>query len=272
VVIPAPVLPKATFPVEATLVSAGVVPPSERKVDISGALALADLPDDARADLERSAVMHTLAHEEEVMGFALAYVVEGDVDVAAQIVDAAAERISAGAVLKAKGTVAESTPLRLICASEKAVIATWDADQIEPAFKSCPWVEDDLRATANHIQALVGVTLGPLADRLDSMLRAQVTNKLELRELGEGDVIFEAGEPVRELCLLGQGAIELVKDGTVIGGVNVGDFLFPGEIMAGGKASATARAGKGGALLLCTSRSIAQELMSTVPPLLEILS
>jgi hypothetical protein len=264
-----PTPPKIQFPVEQTLVSAGVVPHS-KPVDLSAALALADLPDDARGELERGAKVHHLARDEEVMGFALAYVIDGDIDVAAQIVDAPAERISKGKVLKAKGTVAESVPLRLICASDDAVVATWDAEQIEPAFKTCPWVEDDLRASANRMQALVGVTLGPLAERLDAALRAQVTSKLELRELAEGDVLVEAGEPVRDLCLIGQGSVELVTNGEVTGAVGIGEFLFPTEIMSGGKAVATARAGKGGALILAGSLGVAQELMSTCPPLLEI--
>ncbi len=241
-----------------------------KRVDLSAVDALSDLPDDARGELESIAEVHNLARDEEVMGFAFAFVVSGAVDVAAQIVDAAAERLAEGAVLKAKGTVAESVPLRLICASENAVVATWTAEQIEPAFKTCPWVEDDLRASANRMQALVGVTLGPLADRLDAALRAQVTSRLELRELAEGDVIVEAGQPVRELCLVGQGSIEVVKDGKVISEVPVGDFLFPAEIMGGGKAQGTARAGKGGALVLAGARSVAQELMMTCPPLLEI--
>ncbi len=279
------------FPPEQTLVSAGVAPIAheepeaeeasgptdetpavslEKRVDLSAVDALSDLPDDARGELESIAEVHNLARDEEVMGFAFAFIVSGAVDVAAQIVDAAAERLSAGSVLKARGTVAESVPLRLICASENAVVATWSAEQIDPAFKTCPWVEDDLRASANRMQALVGVTLGPLADRLDAALRAQVTSRLELRELAEGDIIVEVGQPVRELCLVGQGSIEVVKDGKIISEVPVGDFLFPAEIIGGGKAQATARAGKGGALILAGARSVAQELMMTCPPLLEI--
>ena len=250
--------------------SPGVEPPPKKDLDLATVDALADLPDDARAELERGAVIHRFAREEEVAGFALAYVVEGEVDVAAQIVDVPAQRIVRGTVLKAKGTVAESVPLRLICATETAVVATWDAAQVEPAFKTCPWVEDDLRASANKMQALVGVTLGPLADRLDPTMRTHITGKLELRELAEGDVIVEQGQPVKELCLVGQGAIELVKDGEVIGEVAVGEFLFGSEIVGAGRASATARAGKGGALLLASDRSVAQELMVTCPPLLEI--
>jgi hypothetical protein len=265
--------PLKRYTPEATLVSPGVEPPKKeatKELDLSAVEALADLPDDARADLERFATLHRIAREEEIAGFALAYVVEGEVDVAAQIVDVPAQRLVRGTVLKAKGTVAESVPLRLICATETAVIATWDAAHVDPAFKTCPWVEDDLRSSANKMQALVGVTLGPLADRLDPSMRTHITNKLELRELAEGDVIVEQGHAVKELCLLGQGAIELVKDGEVIGEVAVGEFLFATEIMGGGKATASARAGKGGALLLASDRSVAQELMVTCPPLLEI--
>ncbi len=276
IVPPAPAPPVVRYEPEATLVSAGVEPPpraepkAATEVDLASVDALADLPDDAREELERVAQIHRLSRDEEIMGFALAYVVDGAVDVAAQIVDVPAHRVEKGSVLKAKGTVAESVPLRLICASDSAVVATWDATQIEPAFKACPWVEDDLRAIANHVQALVGVTLGPLADRLDATLRAQITSKLELRELAEGDVIVEAGHPVRDLCLVGQGTIELVTDGAVTGQVSAGEFLFPSEIMGGGKATSTARAGKGGVLLLASDRAIAQELMVTCPPLLEI--
>jgi hypothetical protein len=261
--------PVKRYTPEATLVSPGA-PPPKKELDLSAVDALADLPDDARDELERGATIHRISREEEVAGFALAYIVEGEVDVAAQIVDIPAQRIVRGTVLKVKGTVAESVPLRLIGATDTAVVATWEAAQVEPAFKTCPWVEDDLRASANKMQALVGVTLGPLADRLDATLRAQVTSRLELRELAEGDVIVEQGHAVKELCLVGQGAIELVRDGQVVGEISVGEFLFASEIVGGGKATATARAGKGGALLLASDRSVAQELMMTCPPLLEI--
>lgn len=234
--------------------------------------ALTDLPDDARAELERVGVVHRLGRDEEVMGFGLAYVIEGSVDIAAQISDSPAERLGAGTVLKAKGSLAESTPLRLVGAADLAVVATWTPEQIEPAFKACPWVEDELRERANQVQALVGVTLGPLADHLDVELRRQVTSRLTLREIEEGSVVMEGGAPVKELCIVGQGSLELVADGDVIGTINVGEVLYPQEIMGGGKAKATVRAAKGGALILAADRGVAQELMMTCPPLLEIFS
>jgi hypothetical protein len=251
---------------------AAAVEPSPNALRLDAVDALSDLPDDAREELERVAEIHRLSRDEEIMGFALAYVVAGAVDVAAQISDAAAERLEAGAVLKGKGTVAESTPLRLVGASDGTVVATWTAEQIDPAFATCPWVEDDLRERANHVQALVGVTLGPLAEHLDLELRRQVTSRLALRELEEGGVEMEAGAPVKELCIVGQGSLELVENGEVVGTVNVGEVLYPQEIMGGGKAKSTVRAAKGGALLLVADRGVAQELMMICPPLIEIFS
>jgi hypothetical protein len=230
---------------------------------------LSDLPDDQRAALVRAAEIHTLEREEEVGGFGLAMVVKGEVDVAAQIVDVAAERLSAGAVLRGRGSLAEGVPLRLVCASDDAIVATWTADVVDPVLEACPWVQDDLRAQADRVQALVGVTLGPLADRLDASLRSQITSRLNVRELSAGEIVVERGQPVRQMLIVGQGHIELVGDGETTE-LGAGDILFPAEIIGAGAAPATARAGKGGALVLEAERSVAQELMVTCPPLLEI--
>jgi hypothetical protein len=235
--------------------------------DVAG---LSDLPDEEREKLQNNATIHKLDMGDEVGGFALALVVRGDVDVAAQIVDVPADRISTGTVLRGRGSIPDGVPLRLMCASQNAVVATWQSAEIDPALETCPWVVDDLRAQADRVQALVGVTLGPLADRLDAELRRQVTSRLQLRELAEGEVIVEQGKPVRQILIVGQGHVELVKDGDVNGTVGAGELLFPSEILSAGTAPATARAGKGGALVLQADRGVAQELMVTCPPLLEI--
>jgi hypothetical protein len=233
--------------------------------------AFADLPDDARQDLATAATVHSLVKDEEVTGFSLAIVIEGEVDVAAVIVDIPAERLGKGRVLKPTGSLRESVPLRLICASSNARVATWEAKDIEATFKACPWVEDDLRAHADRVLALVGVTMGPLADRLDESIRTQITSRLTVREIPEGDELVAKGAAVRELVIVGQGVIELMNDGVAVGSVGTGEIVFGSEVVSGGKASATARAGKGGALVLAVDRGVAQELMSTLPPLLELL-
>ncbi len=234
--------------------------------------AFGDIPDDTRADLASAAIVHALAKDEEVTGFSLAVVLEGEVDVAAMIVDMPAERLNKGRVLKPTGSLRESVPLRLICASASARVATWDDKDIQVAFKACPWVEDDLRTHADRVLALIGVTMGPLADRLDDSIRAQITNRLIVREVPEGKELVAKGAAVRELVIVGQGVIELMDDGVAVGSVGTGEILFGSEVVGGGKAPATARAGKGGALVLAVDRGVAQELIVTLPPLLELLA
>jgi hypothetical protein len=72
------------------------------------------------------------------------------------------------------------------------------------------------------------------------------------------------------LLLVGLGELELVKDRAVVGAVSSGAFLFPTEVLGAGSAPLTARAGAGGALILFGDRRIAQELLVTCPPLLEV--
>lgn len=248
-----------------------VAPGTPGPLDLDRVGALADLPAGERAALAACATLCSLHEDEEVGQFALAVVLAGEVDVAAQIVDAPAERLCAGTVLRAKGTLDDAATLRLVCATGTATIATWTAEQVEHAFKSCPWVEDELRAQANRVQALVGVTLGPLAERLDTALRRQVTGRLAVRELAEGEVAFERGGPVQQLWIVGQGRIEVLDGADVKETVGPGEWLFAAQLVGGGTAPATARAAKGGALVLWAERSVAQELMVTCPPLLELL-
>jgi CRP-like cAMP-binding protein len=91
-----------------------------------------------------------------------------------------------------------------------------------------------------------------------------------MRPLGPNEIVVQAGEPVPGLLLVGLGEIELVKGDAVTGVVGCGDFLFPTEVLGAGSAPATARAGKGGALVMFGDRRIAQELLVTCPPLLEV--
>ncbi|HVH41258.1 MAG TPA: hypothetical protein VM925_02915, partial [Labilithrix sp.] len=133
-----------------------------------------------------------------------------------------------------------------------------------------PWVEDDLRAAADRVQTLVGITIGPLGERLDVSIREEIVGRLTMRPLLAGELVVTAGEPVPGLLLVGIGELELVNGDKVTGVVGSGDFLFPTEVLGAGSAPATARAGAGGALVLFGDRAIAQELLVTCPPLLEV--
>ena len=247
------------------------VPPMPDLMDLTTVEALGDLPDDAREAFALAATRSVLARDEEVSQFALALVLDGEVDVSSTLVDAPALRLEKSSILRSRGTMKDGVALRLVCASDTAIIATWDDEAVASAFRTCPWVEDDLRAVADRVQTKVGVTMGPLGERFDMALREHVTGKLTVRHLTPGEVIVEAGKPV-PIVIVGVGDLELVKAGVKTGVLRPGDFLFSEQIMGGGVAPATARAGKGGALVLYGTRSVAQELLMSFPPLLDIFS
>jgi hypothetical protein len=241
-------------------------------IDLSQVEGLSDLPDDARLEFANAATIQGLAREDEVSGFALALVLEGSVDLSATIVDAAAQRLNAGAVLRARGTIEAIAPMRLVGASDQSRVATWDEDAVTHAFRTCPWVEDELRAAGDLHQALVGITMGPLGERLDPSLRADVASRLRLRALGDHEVIATRGKPVPGLLVVGAGELEMVdENGTATGMVvRSGEFLFASEALRAAPAPNTVRAAQGGALVLMAERGVAQELLMTFPPLLEI--
>jgi len=245
------------------------IPPATG-LDLEAVEAFVDLPDDARALFAAAAVLHQLNEGDEIATFALAYVVEGYFEVAATMVDAPASRLEQGSVLRSRGTTEEGVPMRLIATRGPGVVATWSDTDVEEAFRSIPWVEDDLRAAADKVQTLVGITIGPLGERLDMAIREQVVSKLKMRGLIPAEIVVNAGEAVPGLMLVGIGELELMKGDVVTGVVGSGEFLFPTEVLGMGEAPLTARAGKGGALVMYGDRGVAQELLVTCPPLLEV--
>lgn len=238
------------------------------QIDLNGIGAFKELSDEARVVLANSAEVQDLSCDDEVGSFAMALVIAGEADVAATIVDASALRLEEGRVLCARGTMADNVPMRLICASDDAKIATWNDDAMVTAFRSVPWVLDKLKEEGDLTQALVGITVGPLGERLDADLRDGVLGRLKLRRIRPGEVIVEKGKALPGVIVVGVGEITL-SDGET---VQPGDFLFPLQIMGSGPAPATATGGKNGALVMFGDRMVAQELLVTCPPLLEILS
>lgn len=242
----------------------------EAPLDLAMFEAFADLPDEARDEFALAAQDEVYAQGEEVSGFALALVVQGGADVAATIVDAPAARLETGSILRARGTIEAHVPMRLVASTSRARIATWPKEAVEAAFAACSWVEDDLRAASDRVQTLVGATMGPFGERLDAMLRAIVTDKLVVKSLSPGEILVAQGKPVPGFVVVGVGILELVTDDGKKAEVGAGEFLFGDAILSAAPAPATARAGGQGALILFGNRMVAQELLVTCPPLLEI--
>ncbi|MCL2726515.1 MAG: hypothetical protein FWD69_19015 [Polyangiaceae bacterium] len=269
---PPPPLPRqiAQMNVEESAPNEAAAAPLELNLD--DVEAFADLPDDARADFAAAAVIDDLDEGEEISRFALAYVMDGAFDVAATMVDAPAVRLGKGAVLRARGTTEEGVPMRMICAHGSGRLATWSDAAVDDAFRLAPWVEEELRVSADRIQALVGITIGPLGERIDAAIRDRIVNHLTLRPLVPGEIIVETGSPVPGLVLVGAGQIEIVHDGNVTDTVGSGEFVFPNGVLGASAAPGTARAGVGGALVMFGDRMVAHELLMTCPPLIELLA
>lgn len=250
-------------------------PPGTSIVDgvaLEGVRGFEDLPEDAQLKLAASAVVSELAVDEELLSFAAALVTNGRVGIMPAIADVAAGVAQPGDVVFTRGTLEEGVLLRVVALQAGTRVATWSTEALAEALSDCPWVGDDLRRVADRFQALAGSVLGPLGERLDDSLRGLVMPKLEVRAYGPGEVIVEQGNPVPGLHVIGAGRLEIVEADAVTGELTPGDFLFADEVLASGKAHATARAGPTGALLLVASRTVAHELLTSVPPLLEILA
>jgi hypothetical protein len=256
--------------VEAPLAAKPQVKP--KPPDLSAVEALGDLPDDARASFALAADVRTLVRGETVPSFALVFIVEGLVQVIAAGGQAAAASLATGAVLRSRGTLETTIPLRLVCSSDAATAATWDDADVEAVLGPCPWVEEDLRAAGDRIQALVALSIGPLGQPSYDQVRALLATRLEVRALASEDAYLRETDAIPGLMIVAGGALELVGSQGVTAVLKPGAFVFPSETLSLGKAPLTARAGKGGALVVHADRSTTQELLVTQPLLLELLS
>jgi hypothetical protein len=234
-----------------------------------------DFPPETQFELARLARVERLATEEEVSGFGLALVLRGAVNVMPAIADVACGAAGERELVYGRGTLPEGVALRLVATAPDTQIAVWSFDVIAPPLADCPWVLEELEAVADRYQALAGVSMGPMGDRLDDSLRGMVLSRCRLVRLLPGEVLVEKGKPVGGLFIVGAGRIELGNDAATPGSegqLGPGDFLFAPQVLSAGSAPTAARAGASGALLMAADRHAAHELMLSVPPLLELLA
>jgi hypothetical protein len=241
-----------------------------RLADVRG---LQDLPEDAQARLAATARVEILAAGEELGFFAVALVVRGWFRIMPAVTDTPCARASAGEVVFTTGTIEEGLDLCVRAGEDESTVAVWDRASLEQATADCPWVADELRLVADSFQALAGAAMGRLGDRLDESLRTMVTSRCDVRTLRPGEIVAEQGQRVPGMYIVGAGRLELIsEDGNVDSELGPGEFLFSAQVLSAGAAPKTARAGKLGALVLVAERKVAHELVTSVPPLLELLA
>jgi CRP-like cAMP-binding protein len=233
---------------------------------------LEDLPPETQTELAAKATLERLAPEQEVSGFGLAIVAKGDVAVMPTIAEAACGYARRGEPVFSRGNLAEGVSLRVVALADGAEVAVLRAQDFEHMLETCPWVAEELRSVADRFQALAGVAMGPLGERLDDSMRAMITDRCEVRLLEAGDVLMEEGKPVAGLHVVGGGKLETVTGGRVTGELVPGDLAFASAVLSHAPASATLRAAAGGALIVVADRMPTHELLVSVPPLLELLA
>jgi hypothetical protein len=231
---------------------------------------LEDLPPEAQAAMVREVQIESLSAQEQVSSFGLALVLKGAVDIMPTIADLACARAAKGDIVWGDGNLEDGVALRLVAAENGTEVAVWDAALIKDSVRDSPWVIDDLKSLADRFQALAGVAMGPMGERLDDSLRAMVTGRCEIKRLLPNEVLTTRGQAVGGMYIVAAGRIEVVDGEEIESELGPGDFLFGAQVLSNGKAPRDARAGKGGALVLFAARSVAHELLLSVPPLLEI--
>ena len=105
-----------------------------------------------------------------------------------------------------------------------------------------------------------------------------LAGKVDLRRYSRHLLIPEVGLAGQEklaaarVLVVGAGELEMLGEGDVVEAttLHAGEVLFPSEVLRAAPAPATVRAAKGGALIFFADRGVAQELLVTCPPLLEI--
>jgi hypothetical protein len=231
---------------------------------------LEDVPPEGQAILAREAHIERLREDEEISSFGLALVVRGAVKVMPAIADLACARALKGDIVWSEGNLEDGVALRLVGAEDHTEVAVWDAELLKSIVRDYPWVVEDLKGLADRFQALAGVAMGPMGERLDDSLRAMVTDRCEIKRLLPSELLTYKGKPVGGMYIMAAGRLEIMAGEKIDSELGPGDFLFGAQVLSNGAAPADARAGKGGALVLFAPRSIAHELLLSVPPLLEI--
>jgi hypothetical protein len=231
---------------------------------------LSDLPPAVQSALIGGAEVSDLAPDEEVADFGVVLVLSGEIAVCATVVDAPAARFAAGALVPSRGAFENGVATRAVAFAGPARVARWEHEAIRELLRSCPWVVDELDERGDRVQARVGATLGPLGD-LDDATRTSTLDTLALRSFQPGEQIVAKDTPGTGIMIVGGGSVEVVTDGhrQTLG---CGDTLFAGAALSGSRAPGEATSGAGGALLLVADRRGTQELVSSLPVLLEMLS
>jgi CRP-like cAMP-binding protein len=241
-------------------------------MDLAGIGALAGTSEAQREQLVHDAVVLLCSADVDLPGFALAVILEGEVCATAGPHEATLERFGPGSIIRATDTLGEPVSARFRVTADDTTLALWNDAKLSSALALVPdaAIDDALRATADRVQAWASVASSSMGGQLHEEVRLRLVERLSVRALKAGAELFVAGDAVLGMFLVGSGSISV--DGALATVIGPGEFVFAGATLSNGRASATARAGDSGALVLFSDRRTTQELYATEPLLLELLA
>jgi hypothetical protein len=238
--------------------------------------ALGDVPDDAREALVREADVVALLPDEEAPAPALAIVLHGELEVRGRGVETRLDSIPAFHVRLLAPMPPAKAELLVIGGGKGARYLALDGAAVETLRAAAPWVVQELEEGSDDVHVVAGATRGKLGTRLDGALLGAILRRAETMRLAPHAKVVKAGEPVRALVVLGAGTLSLRAGETIeapeIATLDPGDILFGPELLSRLPAPSTVRAGPEGALVIVATRAATEEILVTVPPIVELLS
>lgn len=269
---PKPEAPKAAPPaaVEPAPLSSG--PPRIGDVMLEAIEPLTDLPEDVQRALSRAAKLEELGPgQTRALGVML--VISGEVSVYATDATVPGHVAGPRSFLTSRGSFEGGFSMRFVTGASGAKIASWDEATFDHALRSCPWVLDDCKASADRLQARAGLALGALGG-LDGKIRDALVTRLDMRVLESGEMITQENEPMPGLVFVVGGGVEILEGDppAVVGEARAGELLFADALWAGVPAPLSSRARTPGVILLVGDRKLALELAADVPLVAELLA
>lgn len=233
--------------------------------------AFIDIPAEHRSTFFREAKRKNLRAREVVRGFALGVVLQGEAHVLGGKSDLVVAKLTAGSSLRARGTVGKTVPLRIAAGTGGCEVVTWSEAPLQTTLQNCPWVDTELRSSANTILGRVGAANG-LLGALEPQIFEQLCDWLQPRVLAVNEIVLHEGETTPPLLVVGTGNIELVKNGKVERTLSTGSLVLPAECARGVKADVQARAGADGAVVMQIDKARRQAMQTSLPTVIALLS
>ena len=263
------VIPKAPRPALQSLPTRDVV------LDPSRFEVLADVPEDALESLVSASDTIALLPEEQQSAPPMIVVLAGELEVRAPGYTTRLDVVGVGQVRLLAPLSPAAGSLHVVAGAKGARYLAVPNRAVEALRQAAPWAMQELEPASDDVHVVAGALSGKLGARLDGGILDAVLARAKTMRLGPNVPVLKQGEVVRALIIVGAGELSLRlgndPEAMEIATLDPGEVLFPTELLARGPSPSTVRAGPRGALVVVATRSATEEMLVTVPPLLELL-